>query len=85
MDDASWIGPPGPGIGPRMFGGHALAQALLAAELAESGQRAPHSLHAYFLEPGATAAPTRYDVTTLVEGRSFAKKRIEASQGTRPS
>ena len=80
---ASWIGAPGLGVGKRMFGGHALAQALMAACLAEPGDKLPHSLHAGFLAPGGADEPTTYRVSTLSEGRSFSKRRVDAFQGDR--
>lgn len=68
-------------MGPRMFGGQALAQALLAASDQETGGRLAHSLHAYFLKAGSAADPVDYAVSQLSEGRSFATRRVEASQG----
>ncbi|MFB0610736.1 acyl-CoA thioesterase [Aurantiacibacter poecillastricola] len=79
-DDHVWTGRPGPGVGMRLFGGHALAQALMAACEAEENDRLPHSLHASFLRPGHADAPLRLEVTTLGEGRSFARRRVDAWQ-----
>lgn len=81
--DGRWIGEPGPGVGKRLFGGHALAQALMAACEAERGNRLPHSIHAHFLQPGFATEPVQYEVTTLGEGRSFARRRIDAVQADR--
>ncbi len=78
--EQSWIGPPGTGVGTRLFGGHALAQALMAACQEEAGQRMAHSLHALFLRPGSADAPVTYKVTSLGEGRSFARRRVDAFQ-----
>lgn len=75
-----WIGPPGTGVGTRLFGGHALAQAMMAACREETGQRMAHSLHAHFLRPGSANAPVTYKVTSLGEGRSFARRRVDAFQ-----
>lgn len=68
-------------MGPRLFGGQAIAQGLLAACAEEDGTRLPHSLHAHFLKPGARAEPVEYRVETLSQGRSFATRRVEAAQG----
>ena len=81
--NAVWEGPPGPGVGDRLFGGHALAQALMAASLAEDADRLAHSLHANFLNLGHAEEVTRYEVTELAEGRSFARRRVDAYQGKR--
>ena len=78
----SYKGATGPAIGPRLFGGQAVAQALLSAAAEESDGKLPHSLHAYFLRAGSSAVPVEYDVTPLSEGRSFAARRVEARQGS---
>lgn len=75
-----WVGQPGPAMGPRLFGGQAVAQALMAASGEETEDRLAHSLHAYFLRAGAASVPVDYTVTTLAEGRSFATRRVEARQ-----
>lgn len=74
-------GPTGPSFGSRLFGGQAFAQALMAGSLAEKDGRLAHSAHAYFLKAGAAADPLDLAVQPLTEGRSFATRRIEASQG----
>jgi len=68
-------------MGPRLFGGHAIAQALLAATAVEDEGRLPHSLHAHFLKAGSSAHPVRYAVTPLSAGRSFAVRRVDGFQG----
>lgn len=78
--EGEWTGQPGPAMGPRMFGGQAVAQALLAAAGEEQNGKRAHSLHAYFLKAGVAADPADYSVTTLSEGRSFATRRIDARQ-----
>ncbi|MGB7372255.1 acyl-CoA thioesterase [Erythrobacter sp.] len=67
-------------MGPRLFGGHAIAQALLAASAPEDGARLPHSLHAHFLKAGSSAHPVRYNVSPLSAGRSFAVRRVDGYQ-----
>jgi acyl-CoA thioesterase II len=81
IDVGEYEGEPGPAMGPRLFGGQAVAQALLAAGAEERDGRLPHSLHAYFLRAGSSAVPVQYIVTTLSEGRSFATRRVEGVQG----
>ena len=78
--DAVFEGSAGPAMGPRLFGGHALAQGLLAACEQESDSRLPHSLHAYFLKAGSSTELTQYSVHELTNGRSFAARRVDAVQ-----
>ena len=81
IDSDTFEGRSGPAMGPRLFGGHAVAQALLAASQAEDAARLPHSLHAHFLKAGSSAHPVRYTVTPLSAGRSFAVRRVDGFQG----
>ena len=81
IGEGVWEGSPGPGIAGRLFGGHAVAQSLMAASLAEGEARLAHSLHATFLQVGHANRVTRFEVQTLGEGRSFARRRVEAWQG----
>ncbi|WP_184645266.1 acyl-CoA thioesterase II [Sphingopyxis sp. JAI128] len=67
-------------MGPRMFGGQAVAQAVLAAAGEEQDGKLVHSLHAHFLKAGVAADPASYSVSTLSDGRSFATRRIDARQ-----
>ncbi len=64
---------------PRVFGGQAIAQALVAAARTVE-ERAPHSLHAYFILPGDPAEPILFEVDRVRDGRSFATRRVVASQ-----
>ena len=68
---------------PRVFGGHVIGQALVAASRTVEGRR-PHSLHAYFLRPGDPSVPIIYDVDLLRDGRSFATRNVVARQHGRP-
>jgi acyl-CoA thioesterase-2 len=68
---------------PWVFGGQVAAQALAAAgRTVRAG--AVHSLHAYFLRPGDPAAPIRYRVDRLRDGRSFTTRAVVATQRERP-
>ncbi|HLI66414.1 MAG TPA: acyl-CoA thioesterase II [Caulobacteraceae bacterium] len=65
--------------GPRLFGGHVIAQALMAAyETVED--RICHSLHCYFIRPGDPAIPVLYDVDRSRDGSSFTTRRVTAIQ-----
>jgi acyl-CoA thioesterase-2 len=63
----------------RVFGGQVLAQALVAASRTTE-DRAPHSLHAYFLLGGDPKEPIVYEVERVRDGRSFTTRRVVARQ-----
>lgn len=65
----------------RVFGGQVAGQALMAAGRTVPIDRSVHSLHAYFLRPGAPATPITYQVERPREGRAFNTRRVVASQG----
>ncbi|MGP4114452.1 acyl-CoA thioesterase [Streptomyces sp. 4N509B] len=71
-------------IVPRVFGGQVAAQALVAACRTVPGDRAPHSLHSYFLRPGDPGAPIIYTVDRIRDGRSFTTRRAVAIQHGQP-
>ncbi len=60
------------------FGGGVAAQALLAASRTVSPGRRIHSVHCHFLRAGDTTAPTRYEVTPVRDGRSYATRDVVA-------
>ena len=65
--------------GDHFFGGHVIAQALLAAY--ETVQdRVCHSLHAYFIRPGNVHIPVIYEVDRARDGGSFTTRRVIAIQ-----
>lgn len=64
----------------RVFGGQVIGQALVAATRTVEADRAPHSLHAYFLRPGDPAIPIIYEVDRIRDGRSFTTRRVVAIQ-----
>jgi len=72
------------GVGPKdngdhFFGGHVIAQALLAAyETVED--RVCHSLHAYFIRPGNVHIPVLFEVDRARDGGSFTTRRVIAIQ-----
>mgnify|MGYP000044149557 CR=1 FL=1 len=64
----------------QVFGGHFIAQALLAAQhTAPAGQLA-HSLHAYFLKPGDSGKNIEYQVERMRDGRSSCTRQVIAHQ-----
>ena len=74
-----FVGRSPPNRWPRVYGGQAIAQALVAA-CRTVERRAPHSLHAYFLLPGDPAEPILFEVERIRDGRSFATRRAVARQ-----
>jgi acyl-CoA thioesterase II len=67
----------------RLFGGQVAAQALLAASLTVPRERPVHSLHGYFIRPGRSGAPLRYEVDHVRDGSSFTTRQVKAMQGDR--
>lgn len=63
----------------RIFGGHVIAQALMAAYRTVA-DRACHSLHAYFIRPGDPEIPVIYQVDRARDGGSFTTRRVVAIQ-----
>lgn len=73
----------GDGVG-RVFGGQVIAQALRAAEMTVEDDRAPHSLHAYFLRGGSEDYDIELAVDRQFDGRSFSNRRVVAKQKGTP-
>lgn len=67
-------------VGPRIFGGQVLAQALMAASLTVSEDKYCHSLHSYFLQGGDVRFDVIYRVRSLRDGRSLAAREVVALQ-----
>jgi acyl-CoA thioesterase-2 len=63
-----------------LYGGQVAAQALLAAGRTVAPDRAPHSLHGYYLRGGASAKPTVFRVERDRDGRSYSARRVVAIQ-----
>ena len=79
-EDGTFIGrPQKDGIG-RVFGGQVIAQALQAAQASVPQDKVAHSLHAYFLRGGREGPEISYRVEADFDGRSFANRRVVASQ-----
>ena len=80
----AFVGHNRPGGRGRMFGGQVIAQALVAAERTVDKDRPVHSLHAYFLRGGDEARDVDFQVMRDLDGRSFANRRVVASQNETP-
>ncbi|MEM6734425.1 MAG: acyl-CoA thioesterase domain-containing protein, partial [Myxococcota bacterium] len=59
-------------------------QALSAAVQTVPSDRVCHSLHSYFLRPGAVDKHIVYEVDRIRDGRSFTTRRVVAIQNGRP-
>jgi acyl-CoA thioesterase-2 len=77
-EENRFVGDPGEGER-RLFGGYVAAQAAIAVGHTVVGADL-HSLHAYFLRPGRYGVPIEYAVDRIRDGRSFATRRVVASQ-----
>lgn len=71
------------GVG-RVFGGQVIAQGLQAAQAAAPEGMVAHSLHAYFLRGGKEGPSIDYAIARDFDGRSFANRRVVASQDGTP-
>ena len=69
----------------RIYGGQVAGQALVAASRTiDEPDRHVHSLHAYFLRPGAPGVPVVYEVDRIRDGKSFSTRRVVAIQNGKP-
>lgn len=64
-----------------IFGGQLMAQASSAAASQIEEDRALRSLHASFLRPHPLTPAPRYQVETLLQGRSFSNLEVQVQQG----
>lgn len=64
----------------RIYGGHLLAEALMAAAATVPADRAMHSMHCYFLRLGNPALPVTYSVERLRDTRTFSVRQVRAEQ-----
>ncbi len=63
-----------------VYGGQAVAQALVAAQRTVPADRPVHSLHGYFILAGDPKTPIDYSVERVRDGRSFTTRRCAARQ-----
>ena len=63
-----------------LYGGHIVAQALVAASSTVEKEFHPHSLRAYFIRRGDNTETVRYEVDRIRNGRSFSTRRVVARQ-----
>jgi len=65
---------------PHLYGGQVAAQALRAAGNTVPDDRAPHSVHCYFLRRGEADIPTIMRVERNRDGRAFSARTVIAQQ-----
>lgn len=65
---------------PRIYGGQALGQSVLAASMTVDRDRPVHSLHGSFIHPGRTDEPVDYHVERTRDGNSFSTRVVHAKQ-----
>ncbi|WP_432481137.1 acyl-CoA thioesterase [Moraxella sp. ZY200743] len=82
IEHYSPIGPSFDYVGPRIFGGQVLAQALMAAAMTLEHDKPCHSLHGYFLRGGDIRYDVHYQVRRLRDGRSLSAREVIAVQYT---
>jgi acyl-CoA thioesterase-2 len=82
--DNAFVGHPQIGGVGRVFGGQVIAQALQAAQATMDDAKVAHSLHAYFLRGGTEGVDIDLAVERDFDGRSFANRRVVASQEGTP-
>jgi len=64
----------------RVYGGQVVAQGLAAAQNTVSRELKVHSIHAYFIRGGNSDETITYQVDCLRDGKSFATRRVVATQ-----
>ncbi len=64
----------------QVYGGQAVAQALVAATRTVDPDRPCHSLHAYFVLAGDPVTPIDFAVERVRDGKSFTTRRCTATQ-----
>lgn len=79
-DGEGWVGMAPTWFGEYVFGGCVIGQAVFAATRSAPEGRRMHSLHAYFLRPAVGGQPISYRIASIREGRTFATRRLEATQ-----
>lgn len=69
-----------PSSGRQVYGGQAVAQALVAVTQTAPSDRPVHSLHGYFVLAGDPSTPIDFAVERVRDGKSFTTRRCNATQ-----
>lgn len=81
--DDKFLSRASPGVFDRLYGGHTVAQALLAGAATVPLDRAVHSLHAYYLRMGTPDLPVEYVTRRLRDSRAYSARSVSAFQAGR--
>ncbi len=80
LGEDCFLGPAQTDEAHQVFGGHFIAQALLAAIKTTADNQLAHSLHSYFLKPGDSSVDIHYQVERVRDGRSSSTRQVIARQ-----
>jgi acyl-CoA thioesterase len=78
-DDKGFVGLGSGHSGYGLYGGHQIAQSIVAAYRSVGPERRLHSVHALFLRGGDGIQKIDYDVETIRDGRTFCQRRVTGS------
>ena len=82
-DDKGFVGLGSGHGGYGLYGGHQIAQSIVAAYRSVGPERRLHSVHALFLRGGDGIQKIDYDVETIRDGRTFCQRRVTGSQNAK--
>ena len=82
-DDKGFVGLGSGHSGYGLYGGHQIAQSIVAAYRSVGPERRLHSVHALFLRGGDGIQKIDYDVETIRDGRTFCQRRVTGSQNAK--
>jgi acyl-CoA thioesterase-2 len=80
IDENLYRGQSPPTTARQVYGGQAVAQALVATQRTAPADRLAHSLHAYFILAGDPRTPIIFHVERVRDGKSFTTRRCVATQ-----
>ena len=80
VDDDTFLGSHPSKNPPRTFGGHLMAQSLVASSRTVTNNCPPAALSVHFIAGGDPAADIEYRVVRLRDERRFANRRVDATQ-----
>lgn len=79
-DGSAFTAQPQPVPWPKAYGGDLVAQSAAAASRTVASDRVLHSLHSTFLRGVDAAAPVRYEVEVIRDGRGYSTRHVRGHQ-----